>query len=64
VVATAKSSVVKIQGLADSCKTIHGGSGFVVAPNRVMSTADAVAGTDSVAVEVDGTSYDAHVGVL
>jgi len=38
-----------------------GGSGFVVAANRVMSTANAVAGTDSVAVAVAVTSYDAHV---
>jgi S1-C subfamily serine protease len=33
----------------------------VVAPNRVMSMAHVVAGTDSVSVEVDGTRYDAQV---
>ena len=33
----------------------------MVAPNRVMSTAHVVAGTDSVSVEVDGTRYDAQV---
>jgi S1-C subfamily serine protease len=33
----------------------------LVAPNRVMSMAHVVAGTDSVLVEVDGTRYDAQV---
>ena len=33
----------------------------MVAPNRVMSMAHVVAGTDSVSVEVDGTRYDAQV---
>ena len=37
------------------------GSGFVVAPNRVMSNAHVVAGSDSVTVEVDGQTYDASV---
>src|ERR1700682_4375901 len=61
VVEKTKSSVVKIEGATNSCNRLQGGSGFVVAPNRVMSTANAVAGTDSVAVAVAGTSYDAHV---
>jgi S1-C subfamily serine protease len=37
------------------------GTGFVVAPNRVMSNAHVVAGSDSVTVEVDGQTYDAGV---
>lgn len=61
VVATVRSSVVKISGVANSCQTIHQGSGFVVAPNAVMSVAHALAGADSVSVEVDGNTYDAQV---
>ncbi len=37
------------------------GTGFVVAPNRVMSNAHVVAGSDSVTVEIDGQTYDAAV---
>jgi S1-C subfamily serine protease len=37
------------------------GSGFVIAPNRVMSNAHVVAGAETVTVEVDGKSYDATV---
>jgi S1-C subfamily serine protease len=37
------------------------GSGFLVAPNRVMSNAHVVAGSDSVTVETNGQSYDATV---
>jgi S1-C subfamily serine protease len=37
------------------------GTGFVVAPNRVMSNAHVVAGSDSVTVEADGQTYDAGV---
>ena len=33
----------------------------MVAPNRVMSNAHVVAGSDSVTVEVDGETYDAGV---
>jgi S1-C subfamily serine protease len=61
VVAATKSSVVKIRGVSPSCQKVLEDSGFVVAPNRVMSTAHVVAGTDSVSVEFDGTRYDAHV---
>ena len=61
VVAATKSSVVKVRGVSHSCQKILEGSGFVVAPQRVMSTAHEIAGTDSVSVEVDGTRYDAQV---
>ena len=37
------------------------GSGFVVAPNRVMSNAHVVAGSETVTVEADGQLYDATV---
>jgi len=61
VVAAARPSVVKIRGVAPGCQKVLEGSGFVVAPNRVMSNAHVVAGSDSVTVEVDGQTHDAFV---
>jgi S1-C subfamily serine protease len=60
-VAAAKSSVVKIRGVAPSCMKVLEGSGFVVAPNRVIATAHQVAGSETVSVEVDGKTYVAQV---
>jgi S1-C subfamily serine protease len=61
VVAATRPSVVKIRGVAPGCKKVLEGSGFVVAPNRVMSNAHVVAGSESVTVETDGQTYDAFV---
>lgn len=61
VVATVRPSVVKIRGVAPGCQKVLEGTGFVVAPNRVMSNAHVVAGSDSVTVESDGQTYDATV---
>ena len=61
VVAVTRASVVKIRGVAPGCQKVLEGSGFVVSPNRVMSNAHVVAGSDSVTVEVDGETYDAGV---
>ncbi|HKH51380.1 MAG TPA: acid resistance serine protease MarP, partial [Mycobacterium sp.] len=61
VVAAARPSVVKIRGIAPGCQKVLEGTGFVVAPNRVMSNAHVVAGSDSVTVEVDGQTYDGAV---
>jgi S1-C subfamily serine protease len=61
VVAATRPSVVKIRGVAPSCQKVLEGSGFVVSPNRVMSNAHVVAGSESVTVEADGQSYDASV---
>jgi S1-C subfamily serine protease len=58
-VATAKASVVKIAGKSPNC--VLGGSGFVVAPNRVMATADMLAGGETFTVEVNGQTLEAHV---
>ncbi|MUL49249.1 acid resistance serine protease MarP [Mycobacterium sp. CBMA293] len=60
-VTAAKGSVVKIRGVAQSCQKVLEGTGFVVAPGRVMSNAHVVAGSNSVTVEVDGKTYDAKV---
>jgi S1-C subfamily serine protease len=61
VVAATRPSVVKIRGVAPGCQKVLEGTGFVVAPNRVMSNAHVVAGSDSVTVEIDGQTYDAFV---
>jgi S1-C subfamily serine protease len=56
-----RNSVVKIRGVATSCQKVLEGSGFVIAPNRVMSNAHVVAGAETVTVEVGGNSYEATV---
>ena len=61
VVATASPSVVKIRGVAPGCQKVLEGTGFVIAPNRVMSNAHVVAGSDSVTLQSDGQTYDATV---
>lgn len=61
VVSKSKPSVVKIRGVATACQKVLEGTGFVIAPNRVMSNAHVVAGSDSVTVEAEGQKYDATV---
>ena len=62
VVAKSRPSVVKIRGVAPACQKVLEGTGFVIAPNRVMSNAHVVAGSESVTVEADdGKEYDATV---
>lgn len=61
VVAASRPSVVKIRGVAPGCQKVLEGTGFVAAPNRVMSNAHVVAGSESVTVEADGQMYDAFV---
>ena len=61
VVADARPSVVKIRGVAPGCQKVLEGTGFVIAPNRVMSNAHVVAGSDSVTVQAEGQTYDATV---
>ncbi|RLP29703.1 MarP family serine protease [Nocardia seriolae] len=46
-----QSSVLRIRGIAPSCQRQLEGSGFVVAPERVMTNAHVVAGTNSVGVD-------------
>jgi S1-C subfamily serine protease len=61
VVAAARPSVAKIRGVAPGCQKVLEGTGFVAAPERVMSNAHVVAGAETVTVEVDGQTYDAKV---
>ncbi len=60
-VAATRSSVVKIRGVATECQKVLEGSGFVIAPDRVMSNAHVVAGSETVTVQTDGKTYDATV---
>ena len=50
----AEPSVLKITGVAGSCARRVEGSGFVYAPDRVMTNAHVVAGVTRPQVEVDG----------
>jgi S1-C subfamily serine protease len=47
-------SIVKITGVADSCDRGLEGTGFVVAPQRVVTNAHVVAGVDEPRVQVGG----------
>lgn len=57
----AKKSILKIRGDAPSCSRLLEGSGFVVAPHRVMTNAHVVAGTSRVNVQTSGRSYSGTV---
>ncbi|MEI6253524.1 MAG: acid resistance serine protease MarP [Mycobacteriaceae bacterium] len=61
VVSKSRPSVVKIRGVATACQKVLEGTGFVIAPNRVMSNAHVVAGSDTVTVEAEGKKFDATV---
>lgn len=54
-------SVLKIRGVAPSCSRSLEGSGFVIAPERVMTNAHVVAGTTDVSVEAPKGRRDARV---
>lgn len=56
-----RTSVLKIRGTASSCSRALEGSGFVVAPQRVMTNAHVVAGTDETAVETSQGRLPARV---
>jgi S1-C subfamily serine protease len=65
-VARAGQSIVKITGVATSCNREQEGSGWVVAPERVVTNAHVVAGTSTEHVRIKGAgrSYDARVVVF
>lgn len=54
-------SIVKVRGEAPSCSRALEGSGFVIAPHRVLTNAHVVAGTDQVAIEVGRGDLAAQV---
>jgi len=59
----ARSSVVKVQGVAPSCQRSIEGSGFVISPQHVLTNAHVVAGvTEGQTVTTDtGSHYNATV---
>ncbi len=59
--ARAQRSVVKVRGTASSCSRRIEGSGFVYAPQHVLTNAHVVAGTDSVSVESGGRQRHGQV---
>ncbi|SFT89474.1 Colicin V production protein [Actinopolyspora lacussalsi subsp. righensis] len=61
VVRDLRPSIVKIRGRAPECGRALEGTGFVVAPNRVVTNAHVVAGTDSVFVEIGRGRFAANV---
>ncbi|MGW5076438.1 acid resistance serine protease MarP [Rhodococcus sp. NPDC004095] len=54
-------SVLRVRGVAPSCQRALEGSGFVVAPERVMTNAHVVAGTSQVVVDGADGPLDATV---
>ena len=50
-----------MRSLAPSCQKVLEGSGFVIAPDRVMTNAHVVAGSSSVQVYASGNPLDATV---
>ncbi len=59
VVSSVQGSVVKISGVAPSCSRQIDGSGFVYAPERVMTNAHVLAGVGDPVVLAEGDEYDA-----
>ncbi|WP_436787882.1 MarP family serine protease [Yinghuangia sp. YIM S10712] len=62
-VTSTRDSIVKIVGTAKSCGKVIEGSGFVYAPNRVMTNAHVVGGVREPTVQIggEGKQYDAEV---
>jgi S1-C subfamily serine protease len=59
----ARPSILKVTGVADACRRRIEGTGFVYAPERVMTNAHVVAGVDAPRVAVGERELDAR-GVL
>ena len=59
----AASSIIKITGVAESCNRGQEGSGWVVAPDRVVTNAHVVAGMRTATLRIHGTgrSYTGRV---
>ena len=61
VVQSSRDSIVKITGVASDCRRRVEGTGFVFAPERVMTNAHVVAGVDEPSVEAGERELDAWV---
>lgn len=60
-VRASRPSVLKVTGVAPSCSRRIEGSGFVFAPQHLLTNAHVVAGVRAPRVEVDGDELDAQV---
>lgn len=60
-VRAARADIVKVRGIAPSCRRQLEGSGFLFARERVMTNAHVLAGVHSPTVEANGKTYDATV---
>jgi serine/threonine protein kinase len=60
-VARTRPSVLKMRAVAPECQKVSEGSAFVVAPDRVMSSARNIAGSATTTVEAEGSTYDSTV---
>ena len=63
-VLAARRSVVEVDGVAGSCDEQITGSGFVVAPGRVVTNAHVVAGVSDPRVLVDGLGFGRRATVV
>lgn len=61
VVAATEPSVVKIRSLAPRCQKVLEGTGFVISPDRVMTNAHVVAGSNNVTVYAGDKPFEATV---
>ena len=61
VVQEAHQSVVKVIGQAQQCQRLLQGTGFVVAPNTIMTNAHVVAGTETVELDTTQGLVEARV---
>jgi S1-C subfamily serine protease len=61
VVAQSQRAVVKVLGTANSCSRRIEGSGFIYAPEHVLTNAHVVAGTQSLSVNQNGTRRSGRV---
>ena len=61
IVAHARPSVVKVHGNSEGCFKVTEGSGFVVAPHKVMTNAHVVAGAETFAVDTESKILEARV---
>jgi S1-C subfamily serine protease len=61
VVANARPSVVKVHGESENCMKLTEGSGFVVAPHKVMTNAHVVAGAETFSVDTETKTLEAQV---
>jgi S1-C subfamily serine protease len=59
-----RRSVVEIDGLAESCSEQITGTGFVVAPNRVVTNAHVVAGVDAPIVHTNKAGFGKRATVV